>query len=706
MASSRSRFLADTADTFADIADTPERDLAAQHIVDGSHMSDGGDTMHSMRAFVHRDTTTRRTALPLVHPVSYPYPYSYSLAVEHAEEQEKKRRKRLCILASAVIALLTATVLIIVLTIRLTGNSNSSSSASSASPASGNGPGSSNPSPYSSSLTWGGSNSRNKVYSDTGLTPDFVSSASFGRRATVELPLSLARVVNGVDSVYAQPIVFSVNGTEYVFIASTGNNVHVVDGLKAQLVASKNFGSPHRILQDSTFIQAQQLKDSSASVPFTGVCREVSDFVGIVGTPVIDPTSNTAYFFSISVRSGASPSQRTMSFHAVDAISLVERPGFPVIIAPTADNNPTLKFDPNITFQRSALLLSKGIVYATFGGHCQLNQGAAGWLIGVNIISGAITSAWVTRGSAIFAFGGGQMGMGGAGIALDEQGNLHVTTGTGLDAASLDSNFPSPATGSTIPNVLNQAYIKLKVTENNKLIPIEYFMPSNYKTLDQQRLDFGAGGPVLLPSDFKGPSGEKLSVTIDAAGRIIVQSRDSLGGFQQGPSLSDRVVSMFDLGQYVTRTQSQKVVFSVTPVAWVSKEGHGYLYVSCKTSNLFVLAWNSTSFQFTPAGQTVFQFTQSTALVNSDPGMPTVTPTANGAAALVWVLDVFQGLYAVNAVPSTGRDAILSTAYHDDAFVGNLVGQGSMAGFSLKGSGLVYVATKNATLLVYGKVLM
>ncbi|KAJ3249489.1 hypothetical protein HDU78_000015 [Chytriomyces hyalinus] len=651
---------------------------------DASHVSDdAGDTVHSTRAFVHRDTTARRTAPPLVHPVSYPYPYSYSLALEHADEEDKKRRKRLCILASAVIALLTATVLIIVLTIRLTGNSNSSSSPpSSASPASGNGPGSSNPSPYESSLTWGGSNSRNKVYSDTGLTPDFVSSASFGRRATVELPLSLARVVNGVDTVYAQPIVFSVNGTEYVFIASTGNNVHVVDGLKAQLIASKNFGSPHRILEDATFIQAQQLKDSSGSVPFTGVCRDVSDFVGIVGTPVIDPTSNTAYFFSISVRSGASPSQRTMSFHAVDAISLVARPGFPVI---------------------SALLLSKGIVYATFGGHCQLNQGAAGWLIGVNIISGAITSAWVTRGSAIFAFGGGQMGMGGAGVALDEQGNLHVTTGTGLDAASLDSNKPPPATGSTIPNTLNQAYIKLKVTENNKLIPIEYFMPSNFKTLDQQRLDFGAGGPVLLPSDFKGPSGEKLSVTIDATGRIFVHSRDNLGGFQQGPSLSDRVVSMFDLGQYVLRTQSQKVVFSVTPTAWISKDGRGYLYVSCKTSNLFVLAWNSTSFQFAPAGQTAFQFTQSTALINSDPGMPIVTSTTNGAA-LVWVLDVFQGLYAVNAVPSTGRDAILSTAYHDDAFVGNSVAQGSMAGFSLKGSGLVYVATKNATLIVYGKV--
>ncbi|KAJ3405436.1 hypothetical protein HDU80_001358, partial [Chytriomyces hyalinus] len=321
-ASTRSRFLADTDTT----TDTAERDLAA----DASLVSDAGDTTHSTRAFVHTNTA-RRTAPPLVHPVSYPYPYSYSLALEHAEDEDKKRRKRLCILASAVIALLTATVLIIVLTIRLTGNSNSSSP-SSASPASGNGPGggSSNPSPYSSSLTWGGSNSRNKVYSDTGLTPEFVSSASFGRRATVELPLSLARVVNGVDTVYAQPIVFSVNGTEYVFIASTGNNVHVVDGLKAQLVASKNFGSPHRILEDATFIQAQQLKDSSESVPFTGVCREVSDFVGIVGTPVIDPTSNTAYFFSISVRSAASPSQRTMSFHAVDAISLVARPGFPV----------------------------------------------------------------------------------------------------------------------------------------------------------------------------------------------------------------------------------------------------------------------------------------------------------------------------------------------------------------------------------------
>ncbi|KAI8615748.1 hypothetical protein BC830DRAFT_1228793 [Chytriomyces sp. MP71] len=573
--------------------------------------------------------------------------------------------------------------------------------------------------PQGAFFTWGGNNERNKLYLNAGLDPVTVASVSFGRRATVKLPFSDPITAKGTDSVYAQPIVFPFNGTEYALIVTTGNNVYVIDGPNGTVVSAKNFGPPHRILEDPVFIAAQQSKDPDSGM---GVCRDIVDFVGTVGTPVVDITTQTAYFFSITVAPPPNQYQRTMWFHAVDAITLVEKDGFPVTIAPTADNNPAMKFDPNYTYQRPGLLLSNGIVYGAFGGHCDLNQGFAGWLIGVDAKSGQILTAWSTVGISAVANGGGAIWQSGAGLALDDDGNIHLVTGTGMNPGNADFYTDTPATKSNIPPNLHESYVKFALNSTTRQARVVDFMtPTQVQYYDYQDFDYGAGAPVILPASLRGPNGERLSCTMDKPGRILVHRVNDLGGFAGGANASylsgkygrDNVLSVFDLGAYINATKVDPEPsrngaglfegYFGTPAIWTAEAGVAYFYFAVKYGPMVVLEWNPITYSFDKVvGESTFSFSLRTADMNSMSGLPVITSLGmTPGSAVVWVTDVFNGLYALGSVPDSS--AKIKTLYHDGAFVGGQISRFNIPGFSHTGSGLVYVPTNNGTLLIYGK---
>ncbi|KAI8620757.1 hypothetical protein BC830DRAFT_1097437 [Chytriomyces sp. MP71] len=645
-------------------------------------------------------------------------------------DEEQKRKRKFTVIGTAAVVLIAAIAAVAVLVTRKNGSPSSNpSSLPSASNSPSNGTigqtvGNSISFP-TNALTWGGNNERNKVYPNAGLDPATVSSTQFGRRATVQLPLSDPVTANGTDSVYAQPIVFSKDGTEYALVVTTGNNVYVVDGVKGNVVTAKNLGIPHRILEDPVFIKAQLDKDSqSAGTVNTGVCRDIVDFVGIVGTPVIDPTTNTAYFFSIAVKPAPDQFQRTMWLYAVDAITLVERDGFPVTIAPTADNNAAMKFDPNLTYQRPGLLLSNGIVYGAFGGHCDLNQGFAGWLIGVDAKTGQITTAWSTVGIASIASGGGAIWHSGAGIALDEDDNLHLVTGTGLNPGSTSFYTDTPATKSNIPANLHESYVKFAVNATTRKAEVVDFMtPAKVELYDFMDWDYGAGAPLILPSSLRGPNGERLTCTMDKPGRVLVHKINDLGGYvggtmagyaagQGGQYASDNVLSVFDLGAYIESNivnpdpaKNGKGLFEGyfgTPVIWTDASVT-YFYFAVKFGPMVVLEWNPATYAFDKVvGQSSFFFSLRTQEMNSMSGLPVVTSVgASPGSAVVWVTDVFSGLYAMSSLP--GSDGKIQTLYHDDSFAGGQISRFNIPGFSQTRSGLVYVPTNNGTLLIYGK---
>lgn len=86
---------------------------------------------------------------------------------------------------------------------------------------------------------------------------------------------------------YAKPLVFTPSGkTQLVFIASTLNWIRTLDAVTGTLINQRQVQPP--------FLQSD-----------IG-CTDIPDYIGIVGTPVIDPATETAYFFAKGYKGGAS----------------------------------------------------------------------------------------------------------------------------------------------------------------------------------------------------------------------------------------------------------------------------------------------------------------------------------------------------------------------------------------------------------------
>jgi len=92
---------------------------------------------------------------------------------------------------------------------------------------------------------------------------------------------------NKLEVWYAKPLVFTrAKGKQLVFTASNMNYIRTLDAVTGALIVERLVQPP--------FLQSD-----------IG-CGDLPNFIGIVGTPVIDPTTDTAYFFSKGYKGGAS----------------------------------------------------------------------------------------------------------------------------------------------------------------------------------------------------------------------------------------------------------------------------------------------------------------------------------------------------------------------------------------------------------------
>jgi hypothetical protein len=145
------------------------------------------------------------------------------------------------------------------------------------------------------------------------MDPAVISGGSFGQIWKFTAP------TGGTEQFYAKPLVYtpSSTGRQVVLSFSEQNNIYVLDAVNGTLYNSRSLSS-------------------SGEPPFQvsdlGSCNDISGTIGITGTPVIDPTTDTVYFWA---KSYGSPSQSgwqngAYRFHAIDAFTLKERPGFPI----------------------------------------------------------------------------------------------------------------------------------------------------------------------------------------------------------------------------------------------------------------------------------------------------------------------------------------------------------------------------------------
>ena len=265
------------------------------------------------------------------------------------------------------------------------------------------------------------------------LTPALVSSGTFGNMWSS----------NVTGQVYAQPVVH-----ENTVVAVTENQRH----LRSRRPAT-----------------ARELWHRQVGVPWNPDdvgCGDLTPNVGITGTPVIDPATDTAYFVNKTYASGISGPAAWWA-HAVDVATGAERSGFPLRLQGTASNDPGMTFDPTMHLQRPGLLLMDGVIYAGFGGHCD-RPNYQGWVIGFTT-AGQVSTLWSDEAGQSGNPGAGIWQSGG-GLVSDAPGEIVLTTGNG--------DIPSAASpGHTPPNELGQAIVRLKVQPDKSLRAVDFFMP-------------------------------------------------------------------------------------------------------------------------------------------------------------------------------------------------------------------------------------
>ncbi|KAI4172140.1 MAG: hypothetical protein LQ348_006819, partial [Seirophora lacunosa] len=495
------------------------------------------------------------------------------------------------------------------------------------------------------------------------MQPSIVGSTSFG--------ILWTKTYNPKERWYAKPLVYTPPGQkQLVFTASNQNWIRTVDAVTGAAINARQVQPP--------FLQSDL------------GCPDMPDFIGIVGTPVIDPNTETAYFFAKGYQNNAGSggvAKGTYKFYAVNVLDLTDRPGFPVLIdGHNADNDPARYFIGGTVLQRPSLTLIDGNVYGTFGGHCDLFN-YTGMVASVSTQPGVgVTSMFAMEAAPggpstldIMEQKGGKAGIWMSGMAPATDGaRIFVVTGNGQGHENKDT----PASGRTPLSTLDEVVANMGIS-GGKLSLQDYFEPYEYIGMDAADRDLGSGGVTLLdPSVFKGTNGvRRMAITIGKNGKAYIMNADNLGGFKNGPGATDNILQTIicpnavfgGAGSYPL--EGGFIYF--TPVGFptlVYKLG-----LDQKGSPLFSKVGQSTD---NSAGRVGV-------------GVPTVTSyKGQPGTGIVWVTDVDGGLKAYKAVPDAAGNLVRI----------NIPPTGGLNKFQRPafGDGRLYVTDANARVICMG----
>jgi hypothetical protein len=419
--------------------------------------------------------------------------------------------------------------------------------------------------------------------SETILTPSNVNPQEFGK-------LSQLRVDGAV---YAQPlykadVAVPNRGTHNVlFVATENDSVYAFDADTYALLWHDSFIDPAAGL---TPVPSQDVRTN-----------DIIPQIGITGTPVIDPATNTLFVIDKAKYSaGASPFY-FQQLHALDLATGAEKLGGPVVIQANVAGRGAgtvrgrVAFDALTQNQRSGLLLDNGVVYIAWASHGD-NGPYHGWLMAYNAQNLHQLSVFNTTPNGTE----GGIWMSGGAPASDASHSVFIVTGNGTFSAQRRGND----FGDSV----------VKLSEAGGLRVVDYFTPVNQAFLSTHDLDLGAGGALLLP-DQPGPH-QHLLVTAGKQGTVYVVDRDNLGGFGRG---SDRIVE--EIPGAMLESLSTPAYFN-----------HAIYYVGTAPAGDVLKAFpivNGTVFPTAAHGQYIYGFPGST---------PSISANGN-TSGIVWTLD-------------------------------------------------------------------
>ncbi|KAG8628847.1 hypothetical protein KVT40_002712 [Elsinoe batatas] len=486
-------------------------------------------------------------------------------------------------------------------------------------------------------ITWGGDNSRTGYETNHNMDPAVVSSADFGQIWRSKLPGNFNNM--GPEQIFSQPLVYTLaDGIQYVFIATTQNNIYKINAKTGDIVASRNLHVP--------FLTAD-----------LDACVDINPTIGVTGTGVIDPATGLWYFtaktYAPQFQDGkfsptATPGRRNgrYYFHAINTNDLTEAANFPTLIDGTIfRNNQRRMFIGGDTHQRPGLLQVGDYIYTGWASHC-VKYNFTGAIIGFHRTTGAVIEAYAMQGGPepITVEGAG-IWMSGGGLAYDGKGSMYFSTGNGY-ASQL------PATGRSVqgrnpPTSLEEAAVNMKIADNGTIQPVDFFMPWEKTQLDGADKDLGTSPLQILPSDvFSCPNDRRIGVVTGKSGKTYWLNLDNLGGYQMGANKLDDVIQVY---------QNENSVYAgagVMPLAG------GYIYIN-------VIQFKTHVFKFgcNAAGRAAFTYVADTANKNAyilgvGHGATTSLKGRKGTG-LLWTTDVEgQNLRIYDAIPPTGSSEL------------------------------------------------
>jgi len=381
---------------------------------------------------------------------------------------------------------------------------------------------------------------------------------------------------------YAQPLYLSgvsipgLGMHNVVYVATEHDTIYAFDadsnqGINGQALWQRSFIDPvHGITTVASWADA--------------ACTDLRPEIGITGTPVIDPQTGTLYVVVRTKENG----QFFQRLHALDVFTGAEKFGGPTVIKTKMKGsgdgavNGFVHFDPLRNNQRAGLLLVNGLIYIAWASHCD-NGPYHGWVMSYDARTLKQNGVWNSTPNAGL---GGVWQLGGA-PAADEDGNVYFATGNG----GFDADIGGTDFGDSVLKMGNPLHRQLPV--------LDYFTPHDQQYLDDQDLDLGSGGPMLLPTQRPGSPHQHLLTLAGKGAVIYLIDRDNMGHFN--PNNDDQIVQSLPASILITGGIS----------AW----------------------WNNTIY-FVPVFDTMkaFHFDPKTGLISPTPASQTVTyfdyPTA------------------------------------------------------------------------------
>jgi outer membrane protein assembly factor BamB len=440
------------------------------------------------------------------------------------------------------------------------------------------------------------------------LTPTNVNSSTFGKLLSVP--------VDG--QIYTQPLyVSNVNipnkGTHnVVFIATMNNSVYALDADTGTPYWTANFGPP---------VHPCDVEWHNNVTHGSGV--------GILGTPVIDATTNTIYFvsrnetdFDPTLCNWNSSAQSTgvnqgvfmQYLNALDISTGAPKFGSPMKIAATfTASDGSITFDPKIQNQRTALTLANGDIYIAWASHDDLGP-YHGWIIAYRadtLLQDHVFSDTTASGTL------GGIWQAGQGLNVDSSGNLYVSTGNGSIGTSTSSS--EIQTGNS--------FIKLSPA----LERLDYFTPYNSMVLNSSDSDLGSSGLLFIPNTTLVTGGGKQ-------GMLYLVDTTNMGKYN---TAMDCVVHEF---QAIFGNGTQHI--------------HGTpIYFKSQTAGELIYVWGENDFL------RAFSFDPSARKINSTPvAMSTMTaPMTNNRSAMP------GGFLSLSANGDTDGIVWASTPFAGDA---------------------------------------